>query len=74
VPHRSVLRQALAKALGIRPLQTLLSLRAGPAVPPARPAETACTALVTAIALYCAMDMTLWLLQAEATLAQVEGQ
>jgi hypothetical protein len=28
-------------------------------------------ALTTAIALYCAMDMTLWLPQAEAALAQV---
>ena len=30
------------------------------------------TALTTAIALYCAMDMAFWLPQAEAALAQVE--
>jgi hypothetical protein len=36
--------------------------------------EAAHTALTTAIDLYRAMDMTFWLPQAEATLAQVEGQ
>jgi hypothetical protein len=35
-------------------------------------AEQARAALATAIDLYCAMDMTFWLPQAEATLAQVE--
>jgi Flp pilus assembly protein TadD len=33
--------------------------------------ERARTALATAIELYCAMDMTFWLPQAEATLVQV---
>jgi hypothetical protein len=36
--------------------------------------EQARTALATAIALYRAMDMAFWLPQAEAALAQVEGQ
>ena len=36
--------------------------------------EQARTELSTAIALYRAMDMVFWLPQAEATLAQVEGQ
>ena len=34
--------------------------------------ELACTALSTAIALYRAMEMTFWLPQTEAALAQVE--
>ena len=37
-------------------------------------AEQARTALAAAIDLYRAMDMTFWLPQAEAALAQVEGQ
>jgi Flp pilus assembly protein TadD len=36
--------------------------------------EQARSALTTAIDLYRAMDMTLWLPQAEAALAQVEGR
>jgi Flp pilus assembly protein TadD len=36
--------------------------------------QQARTALATAIDLYRAMDMTLWLPQAEAALAQVESQ
>ena len=36
--------------------------------------EEARAALTAAIDLYRAMDMTLWLPQAEATLAQVEGR
>jgi len=35
--------------------------------------EQACAALTTAIDLYRAMDMTFWLPQAAAALAQVEG-
>jgi len=37
-------------------------------------AEQARAALTTAIDLYRAMDMTFWLPQAEAALAQMEGQ
>ena len=36
--------------------------------------QQARTELATAIALYRAMDMTFWLPQAEAALAQVEGR
>jgi len=36
--------------------------------------EQARTELSVAIELYCAMDMTFWLPQTEAVLAQVEGQ
>ena len=36
--------------------------------------DQARTALSTAIAMYRAMDMTFWLPQAEAALAQVEGR
>jgi hypothetical protein len=36
--------------------------------------QQACTALATAIDLYRAMDMTFWLPQAKAVLAQVEGR
>jgi hypothetical protein len=36
--------------------------------------DEACTQLQTAITLYCAMDMTFWLSQTEAALAQVEGR
>jgi hypothetical protein len=39
-----------------------------------RRTEQAHAALSTAIALYRAMDMTFWLPQTEAALAQVEGQ
>jgi hypothetical protein len=36
--------------------------------------EPACTELSTAIGMYKSMNMTFWLPQTEATLAQVEGQ
>jgi hypothetical protein len=36
--------------------------------------EPACMALATAIELYRAMDMTFWLPETEAALAQVEGR
>ena len=36
--------------------------------------QQACAALATAIELYRTMEMTFWLPQAEATLAQVEGR
>jgi tetratricopeptide (TPR) repeat protein len=65
---------ALAEELGMRPLQAhcyrglgTLYARIG------RPAQ-ARVELSAAIELYHTMDMTFWLPQAEATLAQVEGQ
>ena len=61
---------ALAEELGMRPLQAHCHRGLGGCT--ARPAAgQARTALTTAIALYRAMDMTFWLPQAEAALAQV---
>ena len=61
---------ALAEELGMRPLVAHCHLGLGRCTPD-RPAEQARTALTTAIDLYRAMDMTFWLPQAEAALAQV---
>ena len=63
---------ALAEALGMRPLQAhchrgLLYAKIGQR-------QQAHAELSTAIALYRAMEMTFWLPQAEAALAQVEGR
>jgi tetratricopeptide (TPR) repeat protein len=66
-------RQALALAedLGMRPLQAHCHLGLGTLHAVTGQREQACTALTTAIELYRAMDMTFWLPQAEAALAQV---
>jgi class 3 adenylate cyclase/tetratricopeptide (TPR) repeat protein len=64
---------ALAEELGMRPLQAHCHLGLGKLYAASGQREQAHTALSTAIALYRAMDMTLWLPQAEATLGQVEG-
>jgi class 3 adenylate cyclase/tetratricopeptide (TPR) repeat protein len=65
---------ALAEDLGMRPLQAHCHLGLGTLyVHTGRP-EPARAELATAVALYRAMDMTFWLPQAEAALAQVEGQ
>ena len=62
---------ALTEELGMRPLQAHCHLGLGTLyATPGRP-EPARAALAAAIALYRAMDMTLWLPQAEAALAQV---
>jgi class 3 adenylate cyclase/tetratricopeptide (TPR) repeat protein len=64
----------LAETLGMRPLQAHCHLSLGTMeVKRGRP-EHARVELSTAIALYRAMEMTFWLPQAEATLAQVEGR
>jgi len=65
---------ALAEELGMRPLQAHCHLGLGTLYAITGQREQARTALTTAIDLYRAMDMTLWLPQAEAVLAQVEGQ
>ena len=65
---------ALAEALGMRPLQAHCHHGLGTLYATTGRREQARTALSTAIALYRAMDMTFWLPQAEAALAQVEGQ
>jgi class 3 adenylate cyclase/tetratricopeptide (TPR) repeat protein len=65
---------ALAEALGMRPLMAHCHLGLGRLYGQTGRAEQARTALAAAMDLYCTMDMTLWLPQAEAALAQVEGQ
>jgi tetratricopeptide (TPR) repeat protein len=69
-------RQALvlAEELNMRPLQAHCHHGLGRLYHQTGRAAPARAALTTAIDLYRAMDMTLWLPQAEAALAQVEGQ
>jgi tetratricopeptide (TPR) repeat protein len=65
---------ALAGELGMRPLQAHCHLGLGTLYTQTGQQEQARAALTTAINLYRAMDMTFWLPQAEAALAQVEGR
>jgi tetratricopeptide (TPR) repeat protein len=69
-------RQALvlAEELGMRPLQAHCHCGLGTLYAKIGRAEQAHTELSIAIELYQAMDMTFWLPQAEAALAQVEGR
>src|SRR5207237_941788 len=69
-------RQALALAdkLGMRPLVAHCHDGLGTLYAATGQREQARAELSTAIDLYRAMDMTFWLPQAEAALAQVEGQ
>jgi tetratricopeptide (TPR) repeat protein len=69
-------RQALALAdeLGMRPLQAHCHRGLGLVYAQIGQRQQAHTALSTAIALYRAMDMTFWLPQTEAALAQLEGR
>ena len=62
---------ALAEELGMRALQAHCHLGLGTLYLKLGRAEQARAALSTAIALYRAMEMTFWLPQAEAALAQV---
>ena len=62
---------ALAEELGMRPLQAHCHLGLGTLYATTGQWEQARTALAATIDLYRAMDMTFWLPQAEATLAQV---
>ena len=64
----------LATELGMRPLQAHCHLGLGTLYATTGRREQAGAALATAIDLYRAMEMTFWLPQAEAVLAQVEGQ
>jgi tetratricopeptide (TPR) repeat protein len=68
-------RQALALAgeLGMRPLQAHCHRGLGTLYAATGQREQARTALSTAIEMYRAMDMTFWLPETEAALAQVEG-
>ena len=62
---------ALAEELGMRPLQAHCHLGLGTLYSQIGRVEQARTELTTAIALYRSMEMTFWLPQAEAALAQV---
>ena len=64
---------ALAEELGMRPLVAHCHLGLGRLYGHDRPWAAGPRRLATAIDLYRAMDMTFWLPQAEAALAQVEG-
>jgi tetratricopeptide (TPR) repeat protein len=83
--HRAPLDVALAKAhyqqglaradeLGMRPLQAHCHLGLGTLYAKLEQREQARAELSTAIELYRTMEMTFWLPQAEAALAQVEAQ
>jgi tetratricopeptide (TPR) repeat protein len=63
---------ALAKELGMRPLQAHCHRGLGTLYAETSQREPARAALAAAVALYRAMEMTFWLPQAEAVLAQVE--
>ena len=65
---------ALAGELGMRPLQAHCHRGLGTLYATVGQREQARAALTMAIAMYRAMDMTFWLPQAEAALAQVEGR
>jgi tetratricopeptide (TPR) repeat protein len=65
---------ALAEELGMRPLQAHCHRGLGTLYATIGKQEQACAELSAAITLYRAMDMTFWLPQTEAALAQVEGQ
>ena len=62
---------ALAEALGMRPLHVHCHRGLGMLYAAIGQREQARSELATAIALYHAMDMTFWLPQADAALAQV---
>ena len=65
---------ALAEKLGMRPLQAHCHLGLGTLYAATAQREHAHTELATATELYRTMEMTFWMLQAEAALAQVEEQ
>jgi tetratricopeptide (TPR) repeat protein len=65
---------ALAEELGMRPLQAHCYRGLGTLYAHMSQREQARTALSTAIEMYQSMEMTFWLPQTEAALAQVEGR
>jgi tetratricopeptide (TPR) repeat protein len=65
---------ALADELGMRPLVAHCHRSLGTLYAATGQREQARAELTAAIELYCAMDMTFWLPQAKAALAQVEGR
>jgi Flp pilus assembly protein TadD len=64
----------LADALGMRPLQAHCHRGLGTLYAATGQREQARTELSTAIEMYQSMEMTFWLPQTEAALAQVEGR
>ena len=64
---------ALAEELGMRPLQAHCHRGLGTLYAAISQREQARTALTAAIDLYRAMDMTFWLPQTEAALAQLDA-
>ena len=64
----------LAEELGMRPLQAHCHRGLGTLYATTGQQEQARTALSTAIEMYQSMEMTFWLPEAEAALAQVEGR
>jgi tetratricopeptide (TPR) repeat protein len=75
-PAEACYRQALilAEELSMRPLQAHCHRGLGTLYAATGQREQARAALTIALDLYRAMDMTFWLPQAEAALAQVEGR
>jgi tetratricopeptide (TPR) repeat protein len=65
---------ALAEELGMRPLQAHCHRDLGTLYAVTGQREQARAALATAMEMYRSMEMTFWLPQAEAALAQVEGR
>src|SRR5262245_48682192 len=65
---------ALAEALGMRPLQAHCHRGLGTLYAATGQREQARTALSTAVEMYTSMEMTFWLPQTAAVLAQVEGR
>jgi hypothetical protein len=65
---------ALAEELGMRPLQAHCHRGLGTLYAATGQQEQARTELSTAIEMYRVMEMTFWLPQTEAALAQVEGR
>jgi tetratricopeptide (TPR) repeat protein len=65
---------ALADELGMRPLQAHCHRGLGTLYAATGQREQACAELSTAIEMYMSMEMTFWLPQTEAALAQVEGR
>jgi hypothetical protein len=65
---------ALAEELGMRPLQAHCHRGLGTLYTTIGQREQACVELLTAINLYRAMEMTFWLPETEAALAQLEGR
>jgi class 3 adenylate cyclase/tetratricopeptide (TPR) repeat protein len=75
-PAEAAYREALtlAEALGMRPLQAHCHYGLGTLYAQAGQRELASAELSTAMTMYRAMDMTFWLPQTEAAMAQVEGR